>query len=202
MSITSVINLQQFCGREWPRPWLGKPFRFGNESIATNGHILVKVPARDGDAPPDKAPKTLDGYLTKIFERAPDLTYSPAPPVTLPPEEAPKVVECDDCDGRGYDHDCPECTCTCDACAGSGKQIVEEKVSTNFCGGLFRLDYVRQVVSLPDLKLAVGSSDFNKSVPLLFKFDGGEGALMPLRNKYETHVEVENGVIAKAKASA
>lgn len=182
----SPLDLQQFCGDDEFRLWLHKPFRFGDHSFATNGHIIVRVAARDGDGPPEKASGKLEAILDEIFGRSNSLTFTPPGMVEIPPAE---TEECSDCEGRGVDHDCPKCQCRCLSCSGAGKS--EVRISTNLAGAIFSLRYVRQIAALPGLEVAAGSADASTSTPMLFRFAGGDGALMAMRSKYKLHIEIE-----------
>jgi len=63
-------------------------------------------------------------------------------------------------------------------------------ISADFAGAQFDLMYLHQIMSLPALQVAIGSADVDQLLPLLFRFEGGEGSLMPLRGKYENHVDI------------
>lgn len=179
-----MIDLQPFCGTDETCPYLMKPFSFGDFSYATGGHIIVRVPKREGVEPPDKkfnADKPLEGLDQASFAR---------PAFKLPPQPS-EEDECEDCDGRGYEHDCPHCECVCRACAGTGNQAAEGKLTTTFAGITFALRYVRKMLSLPGIEIATPRASEG---PLLFRFDGGVGALMPMRGPSVHHVEVFDAV--------
>lgn len=175
-----MIDLSIFCGRDESRPYLLQPFSFGEFSYATNGHVMVRVPRL-----PDVAEQTQKGKWDAPFEGLEQAAFS-APKFTLPKQPA-QDTECEACDGRGFEHDCPDCECTCSACDGSGSEAAEANVSTSYEGAVFALRYVRRVLALPGIELAhVKASD----APLFFRFDGGAGALMPMRGESANHINV------------
>ena len=173
------IDLQQFCGADETRPYLMKPFSLGEFSYATNGHILVRVARLEGVDPPAKTfnpEKPLEGIEAASFA---------APYFKLPAE--PEDTECEDCDGRGCEHECPECHCICRACAGTGSQAAEGDYSTTYEGVNFALRYVRKMLALPGIEIAKPRT---ADAPLLFRFEGGVGAVMPQRGESANHIEV------------
>lgn len=175
-----MIDLQQFCGKDETRPYLMKPFTFGDFSYATNGHIMVRVPKRAGVEPPSKSfnpEKPLEGLEQASFA---------APKFKLPPQPSGDT-ECEACDGRGYEHNCPDCECMCRACDGSGSAAVEGNYSTAYEGVNFALRYVRKMLALPSIEIAKPK---DQDAPLLFRFEGGVGAVMPMRGSATNHVEV------------
>lgn len=185
-----MLDLQPFCSTDETRWYLLKPFSMGEFSYATNGHIEIRQPRRE-DIPEmdEKAPKfdasaPFAGIESAVFSRIEaDL---PPPPETTGP--------CKLCDGRGYEHDCPSCDCVCEPCHGSGEMDPERFISTSIGGVFFVLSYVRQMLELPGVEIsntAVLSIKHKKSRPLLFRFDGGEGALMPRMKQLEDHIEIE-----------
>lgn len=180
-----AINLLQFCSDEEWRPYLRKPFRHDGYVYATNGHILVRVPDDDryeahGKINPAKAMVGFDAA-----------DFMPAPQVIIPPKIEPKRVECIDCAGRGKEHDCPDCDCTCETCSGNGFVIASPSRSTTIFGHHYNLEYIRQIYALPDLEIAPHSVSIGDIIaPLYFRFSGGCGALMPMRSPYREHVDI------------
>lgn len=174
-----MLDLQQFCGKEETRPYLLKPFSVGDFTYATNGHIMVRVTRRD-----DAAEQTKEWDWNAPLAGLQGASFA-KPEFKLPPEPE-EADECSACDGRGTEHDCPDCECPCVECDGTGKDIPERGISTEFCGANFAMRYIRQVLSLPNVELASITSD----APMVFRFDGGVGALMPLRSPGRQQVEV------------
>lgn len=171
-----MVDLKKFCSTDTLRKDLHEPFSRGEYTYATDGYIMVRVPlvAEIGEVPytpnPEEifAPMPADGWRTLRVE---------LPPVA-PPEEC----------GLCYDgsvHDCPDCTCECDECNGTG--LVPAKVSTEIGGEIFNMKYIRMIAELPGVEVALGVSD----AAMFFRFEGGVGALMPMMSGFENHVNVD-----------
>lgn len=178
-----MINLQKFCGTDPLREYIKTPFTHGGFTYATNGHIMVRVPKIKGVRRQTKT-GTWDAPL-KGIEAA---TFQPFPHKPLPPVREPADEECTACGGRGSAHDCPECTCDCEECDGSGNRMTAPKTSTLIHGVIFDLRYVAMMLALPGVEVAASTG---KESPLLFKFDDGVGAMMPMRSQHLNHVEIE-----------
>lgn len=183
-----MIDLQKFCGNEWYRPYLHKPFTRDGFTWATNGHVIVRVDPVDGVEPlSDKQPLNV-GATVAGLEMANFFT----PSFDLPPAQEPTMVECAWCEGRGTVHDCPDCGCICEDCDGK-KMVQSEPTSSTTIGGVyFTLRYVHLICSLPGLQIAHTAIAKGPALkPLLFRFDGGVGALMPRTSKSDPHIEIE-----------
>jgi hypothetical protein len=184
---TDSLNLealQQFCSTEWSRPYLHKPFSVGGFTYAADGRTLLRV-ARLADA----------GEPTKILNWDKPLngievaTFSPLLHKPLPKIAAAQEVTCGGCNGSGRDHDCPVCDCKCEVCGGAKIEKVEPKVSTTVRGNIFNLLYLARILALPSVEFADKTTD---RAPLLFRFTGGVGALMPMTRKFPEHVDIEH----------
>jgi len=187
MSEAPSIDLLSFCAGDGEfREWLKTPFCVGDFTYATDGHLLVRLP-RDARYP--NCDKVDPAKFMGACEAA---AYSRPGAVTLPPLPEKQRVECLACKGRGKEHDCPDCDCECVVCDGAGFVDHEHRTSTDFAGGIFNLKYLRQLLGIPDVEIAVGSSDQEKNRPLLFRFPGGYGALMPCRRPFQQHVKIES----------
>lgn len=178
-----MINLQPFCSTDETRFYLMKPFTRGGFTYATDGIIMVRVAERT-DIPDVKQKFNQDaplkGVETATFFR---------PAFELPP--APTANgKCTDCDGRGYDHDCPDCECICDTCHGSGNMDTERAISTVIGPKIFNLHYARMMLSLPGIEIEAPPEKSDEK-PLLFRFDEGVGALMPMKSQREDHVDIK-----------
>lgn len=177
-----MIDLKQFCGTELTRYYLNEPWTRDGFTYATNGHILVRVPARHDIEDQPKAPD-----ITKMPWPNGVVEFIDAPRMVLPPVSLRK---CEECGGRRFEHECPDCECACELCAcelcdGTGEVSSDDKTSIDFNGNLFALRYIRQLMKLQ--RLTIGSGEYQAS-PMPFKFKGGEGLLMPLRKKFRRHV--------------
>lgn len=174
-------DLKRFCGTDELQSYLMEPFSFGEHTFATDGIIMVRVRRRNDVAEIAKTGKwngPLEGFDAATFS---------AISVTLPP--VPEAIDpCLACDGEGNAHDCPSCECKCKKCAGTGTEIPERRITTTIRGNIYALRYVRMMLALPDV--IVADKTLNER-PLMFKFDGGEGALMPCRGQMQEHVDIE-----------
>lgn len=178
-----AIDLSKYCGTDIFREYLHEPFNFGQYTYATNGHILVRVPQRDGFGPLKKEfdiERPLKGVDTTSMSA---LSHLPLPPIP-----ASRNEECEDCEGSGHEHECPDCTCECSSCDGTGTVTVESNISTTIRGLFYNLKYIAMALDLPGVVFADQTDDGD---PFLFKFDGGVGAIMPMRYKSSEHVEIE-----------
>lgn len=162
------IDLQPFCDTAEIRYYLMKPFSRGGFTWATNGHILVRVPLREGVAPIEK-----DLAVEKIMKVHDGASFAPLPKVKF--RDAP-VGECELCGGRGKEHDCPDCECKCEACDGTGKEVGRGSVGVR--GAIFDVKYIRMILALPGAEMAVGPLVVDAPAP--FRFDGGCGVVMPM----------------------
>lgn len=166
-----MIDLQQFCSKDEERYYLLKPFSMGEWTYATNGHICVRVPRLPDIAESDKAPKA-----QTLFKERPEGYQKPNFP------DLPELsdMDCPACDGRGTEHDCDDCQCGCDACDDTGQVTTDYKVGVGVSGIPFALHYIRMIAGLPGLEIA---KVIVPKEPMAFRFDGGEGILMPLNGK-------------------
>lgn len=163
-----MIDLQPFCMKGKGKFDLAAPFVLGGVRYASDGRILVGVPApgelnAEGMFPQDVS--------DKIARPAAELLL-PWPAIEVPP---PQEVDCSLCSGMGS---CPTCEQDCPDCHGTGKEMsdvgeVELGPQTHVANKYFRL-----VAALP------GEKKWHQPEPLkaiYFCFDGGEGALIPMK---------------------
>ena len=92
-------------------------------------------------------------------------------PLRAPVPLSPGAEECEACQGTGYEHDCPDCSCNCPICGGTGK--LEEFTIVKIGNRYFSSGYIRLVERLPGAII----SDVEGEC-LAFRFDGGVGLLM------------------------
>lgn len=208
-----MINLEKFALRDAGptsrASSIGAPWSVGEWSVATNGHILVRV-ARRADIPEnDKAPD-----LSKPLAQAAHATdIAPIPNFTMPETKACRqcrgnkmMTECPDCSGQGYrtcptcdhDKDCDDCDGTgqvrpqsgepqewCQECDGDGVDWKSPSGETRYViiakNTMIQLRYASWIMDLPRHKISLThrEPDNGRSIP--FTFDGGDGLLMPLR---------------------
>lgn len=176
----SEHRLQPFCSTASWRPYLQGPFSRGEFTYATDGHVLVRIP-RDADVPEvEKSPAA-----EKIFEQNPAENFVHAP---IGPIAKQTWMDCETCDARGYEHECPDCACKCEDCGGEGRESADRHHSIGVMGIPLGLRLVRLIWTLPGLELAFPPpKDFG--APWAFRFDGGEGVVMTRREKAPEHLE-------------
>lgn len=202
----SAEVLQRFCNPELedPRGMTHTPFSDDQYTYATNGHILVRAPKLDqfekNESFLDWASKALEG-----FKRTPEKWLKVLP--TTHSKETCKVCdgsgrlqECAECDGSGdvefstdyndYEHECKSCRgegvsktgsfgtpdVVCDTCHGSGlvwgDAHRDKYGEAYFCASLISL-----MQDLPNIEIG----PFEANDVALFRFNGGDGLIMPLR---------------------
>lgn len=178
-----MIDLQPFCGTDECRFYLMKPFSRDGFTWATDGHIMVRVALREDVPDTSKAFKQgtpLEGIDSATFLR---------PMFELPPAPT-QIGPCKACEGRGCDHDCPDCECICEKCHGSGDMDAEKAISTNIGAEVFCLAYVRQMLSLPEVEIETPRTKSSMK-PFFFRFAEGVGVLMPRRGENKEHVDIK-----------
>lgn len=173
--LSAVVDLKSFCGDELARPYLHKPFSIGKFTFATDGRLMVRVPRQDGVPEHDGPIKNANKPFDKIREST---TFS-RPEFAVPSLDD---EECLTCEGHGYEHDCPDCSCRCVKCGGTGIA----KASITYDGINFDAAYFAKVLAIPGVEL----SSARDGEPLFFRFDGGVGALMPLSSRRARHLEL------------
>lgn len=161
--------LRQFCAPDYePRETLRDPFAYKGKTYATNGHILVRAKAEKRGYPASKkygancdhiienAKK--DGFVR--LEELPEQTF-----ITCSYCEGEGKAECD----MGHIHECP-------ACEGMGQKrdIVPIAVGDAYID----LKYASMIAGLDEHEIAFPA---DSESALYFRFQGGEGAVMPIR---------------------
>lgn len=177
-------DLKKFCSTDECRPNIQQPFLRDGYVWATNGQILVRIsPIEDVleyPTAPDVAGVFQKGFVETSMRR---LRAENLPDVLDP-------IDCEDCDGRGSEHDCPSCNCRCEACDGTGMENPEKFTSVDICGALFSLRYIRLLSELPDVMIPE-KPVASILAPMPFKFDGGDGLLMGLKEHYNKRLNIE-----------
>lgn len=182
---SGVIDLQQFCSTEQFRLSLHEPFSHGEFTYASDGIVAVRVARRQEfeEAKDPKLPRELDKWLAPLVTSAFKSSW-----IIFPTDQETETREqCDSCEGRGKDHDCPDCDCTCDDCGGRGTQSAVERISVDAFGRIFRLKYLQQICQLPGIEIDPSGEGTR---PMLFRFDGGVGVLMPCSRKLDKHIDL------------
>jgi hypothetical protein len=180
--MTQTIDLKIFCSSESDR--LGKPFSIGEFTYATNGHLAIRIP-RDASVEEIEYPPAIENQFLKFRQKAPMRPLKNP----IPEEPKPQQIKYDTCEGTGKEHDCPHCKCGCEECDGSGwmQEFICESVQIG--PRLLSVAAMRKIATLPQLMVDADSP--GEMEAMSFKFDGGDGLLMPLRCTYERHLDVE-----------
>lgn len=187
--------LHRFCANKLDmREHLRKPFAADGFAVATSGAILVRVPYVGTDLPAAKFD------VKQIFKRCSATEFLPLPAL---PDGKPclhcngkgRIVgaECDACEGDGeFEHG--RHSYSCKECDGDG--FIEgrgsEEVTCRHCNGMgfdretfefgrndFDLRYLLMIAALPGAVMA----DAPLRQGAHFKFDGGEGVVMPMTKR-------------------
>jgi len=163
-------KLKVFCHKINPR--ISESWTRGDFTFATNGHVLIRIPALDEIA---EKPDVVDAM--KVIQENPEpKEWFPVPDVT-PPKE-PTEEPCDKCDGKG-ETECHTCgqDVECPECEGAGKIITDIIITPIKIGGIwFSNLYLHQIKEcFPDAE--IGPNEYPKAARL--RFAGGDGLLMP-----------------------
>jgi hypothetical protein len=160
-------DLVKFVSADGEKHHIDKPWSRDGFTYATNGHVMVRVPVM-ADVQNNEGPNA--EYVFKQALPMPD-TWVPIPDVK------PSDIKCDECGGQGRkfrDVDGITWERECDGCNGSGKIHPVETHEIN--GVKFQVKYLFLLHQLPNCEI----SPVDNKTPAWFKFDGGEGLLMPM----------------------
>lgn len=174
--------LRAFCATPSTdsRTVLHNPFTKDGYTWASNGHSMVRFEKIDEIAEGGDSVNVSKVFQDFFCEENMRKFKNDVPDI----EE--EKTECEECEGRGTEHDCPCCTCECEACGGTG--YVTQKTSICIDVVPFNARYIKTLSSLPGVMIQDHPSPTRA---MSFTFDGGCGLLMPMRAKYEQHIEVE-----------
>lgn len=203
--MNTTLNLSKFCSLDPTRVVLNQPFTWGPWTYATDGRILVRVPARGDEPAPLQGCPTADNVEGLLNNAQP----MPEPVTLRLPEKLWEDLPCPICKGKGKASACPTCegsgevTCSecnhehdCDDCHGSGLQVGGEKACEECNGGglefkpipvkvgetAFAGHYLAKIVELPGVRFHLSVSSGKLAACFYFDAPGGEGRgiLMPM----------------------
>jgi len=186
-----VDDLKKFCRNyKTPKLDLMTPFSWNGYAVATNGHVLIRIPAVPEVTRTENIPN-----VKEVFDKAPE----PESWHEIPEPAPAEFHECPECGGKKW---CQLCcgegrllefekgiakTIKCEMCNGSGDFVtcewcdgsgVEEVFrSTKIGAQTFQNKYLRILRTLPGVM--IGPTTDLKCAR--FKFDGGDGLIMPTR---------------------
>ena len=168
------INLSVFCAKEPARYDIEGVFVVNGHLTATDGNILVRVPADKLETTDKKIPN-----VKEIFNRS--FTKTDPIPIVAP---GWSNKSCRDCNGTGILHvECTKCGALisvgrglkCDVCKGSKYEYDNPKIDGKWFAGR----YLAMIAyNLPSPRIVAFAADCFR-----FEFDGGEGLLSYRRTK-------------------
>jgi hypothetical protein len=185
-------QLQKFCADGDFRRYLNNPFMQGEYAVASNAEIAIRTTEFEGEYPA-KEDKWVD--ISAVIDRAckSELPMLPIPADLPPTKLCPDCDRkdwyaketCDDCNGEGtfehgrHEYDCKNCDgegeikAQCLKCGGKGYLIEAVQIGDAH----FSSSYLALLADLPGIAIAPNGKDG----AAYFKFDGGDGVLMPMR---------------------
>jgi hypothetical protein len=155
----STIDLQSFCAKDDVRSYLMQPFVIDGYTYATNGHVIVRVRGAPGQEPSNPARAAAPRLFAVEYTDYELLPEIPAPQT------------CPECHGGGeeYEDECMYSMCR------DGELFQLMKVGAAW----FDVRYLHRIAQLPNVRISVVGRDAMAA----FVFDGGEGRVMPCREK-------------------
>lgn len=186
----SLSFFTPFLSVDPEREPLRTPFQIGGEMVATDGRILIAVPEKDVVAmiPRRDTDSSRPGNVGALFD-IPLGNLQPFVSLDLVFCSREKI-SCAECGGSGY-----ESFRRCRGCWGTGKHY-SRKSPVLIGDRQVSIWYLERIASLPGAEiqpLRPGSLiHAPDDEPMLFRFEGGRGLLMPLRpNPTPKTVKVE-----------
>lgn len=202
-------QLKAFCANlSDPRDYLKRPMQCGDEVVATNGQIMCLVPGKGNAGLSGRAPSS----VTESLHRMPwnttthpvDLVADSDAKLCNPCKGTGKTRKstCPECDGDGivdaetdystyYGLECNTCdgdgtvnsphgvSLNCERCHGTGKYPETDCVFLNDLNTPIQRCYWNLIKDLPGL--TVGEHP-GHALMVIYRFDGGRGAVMGVRN--------------------
>jgi len=203
----SLEILAQFCGRDDLRGWMNAPFSFDQFTVATDGRLLIAISSESPTAPTAELPgKVLQligdahtaSSISDEWRRADAIKLSEVKCFRCDGAGSVTTTTCDDCDGEGFiehgrhEYECKSCDGegrhtepgdgeTCGHCKGTGVEALPSDFHLTIEGRAHSANsvYVAMLRKLPNAELCAGLLDGGV---IAVRFDGGFGALMPMRN--------------------
>lgn len=201
MAALAESLLRSFCAgaHDW-RVYLHEPITRHGFTYATDGHVLVRVPADGREQTANFPPIDLDKPLRPHCKVFAPLVLPPRP--ELPPCDGcagtGEVAACRHCEGEGvsecdmgHEHDCDRCEgrgtvagagLECQHCRGAKvRKVARTQADVDAVEvtiGTARFDWflLERVMALPGIEFGIPDGD---GEPCPFRFDGGIGSVMP-----------------------
>lgn len=202
----NLADLMPFCAAKTDRhrAALWEPWSEGEYTFATDAKVIIKVPRLAEVPERADAPKRVEEELfAKRPPRSPWFMMPELPPVEMQTctrckGTAIAYLPCEKCEGEGqetceacgHDHDCPACkgdgevkdnSATPKACphCTSGQHPKEQFA---MCGeNKYNTIFLRRIAQLPSVVFSETQNSPTEFGPLAFRFNEGEGRLMPVR---------------------
>ena len=186
------MDLNRFCSKRRSGMWqMDEPFSLGSYTYATDGVLCIQVPRVEGVGENEGAPDPRPLFIKALSHS--DINWQALPPFKL------EKNTCCECQGSGKVKICPWCrgltTCkrcenadgyipvaatdkngeTCEGCDGVGEvpdpgRIIVDGVRLNAI-------YLNKLAMLPRVEI----SCYDETSPVIIRFEGGFGLLMPMR---------------------
>ncbi|HLA29286.1 MAG TPA: hypothetical protein VJZ49_15475 [Syntrophales bacterium] len=174
-----------FCGKDETWPPLMKPWQRDGYIYASDGEVMIRVPAGGVNDPVEDEPKAPSGAF--VFDATPiPPTFYPIPDIEPPAEQPREKEACERCSGEGFG-ECPTCgqVAPCGECEGTGKVTPKRNVKRITIGGrdfaaakLYRIKTLLPGAHIGPNEPRRGAT----SLPAArITFDGGEGLIMPMK---------------------
>ncbi|KQR55652.1 hypothetical protein [Acidovorax sp. Leaf160] len=207
--------LELFASPNDLRRQLRKPWREGDHVFAANGHWVVRVPLAEVDRP-DLIPDPTGMPVGARFALADWSQLKPMGllehAICDTCDGAGRVFQktCESCKGQGefthfgQQYECQLCDASgyaqhigtaahptdaqCDCCRGTGFELNGLVMHiTPFRGAWFQKAYLARLSRLPGIEFGVKPTrPYDPEVVGTFRFDGGDGLLMPCRAPHES----------------
>ena len=162
--------LTPFLANEWEiRDGLKLPFKVGQWVYATNGHLVVRIPAAAAPAVPERN-TTQPKNVADLFDK----WHAGVEGAFMPIPALPGLEPCQMCNGSGVidsgDYGPEQCL----NCYGNGKDWTQFPLGDTG----FILLYLHQIAALPQARIR--TNGVNAAAVI---FDGGQALLMPMKQK-------------------
>lgn len=176
-----TLDLTKYCGDPVERPKISRPFSKDGYTWSTNGHFMIRVPLRDDVPENHDAPNVVRAWTSAVGNDASHKkVFASVTPFDLP---SLGFMRCEECEGRGTIHNCPDCKCHCGECGGRGE--IEEIKTVSVGAVLIQFRYARWLMELPNLSVSVPKT---REAAVGFRFDGGDGLIMTYNGRIEEAV--------------
>jgi hypothetical protein len=168
-----MLDLQKFCDNDvnsFRGGCIATPWSAAENTFASNGYIIIRVQRR-ADVPERKSAPSLKA-LQEWFYKEPKKWFS------IPADMDPKPIEipCAECNGKGK-HKYQGSFIECEDCGGEGKYDKHKRIPIGDEAGFSNV-YLSWLAELPGIEIA----PFGAEEPARFRFEGGDGLLMPMRS--------------------